>query len=107
VLVATAGSDVAGYITCPLDNEAATGEIGLLAVGPEHRRQRAGESLVRHSLSWFASLGVDRVHVVTQGGNLQALRLYERCGFAVADISLWFHKWYHSSSRPDQPGRFA
>jgi hypothetical protein len=31
---------------------------------------------------------------VTQGRNLAAQRLYQRTGFLIRDLQLWYHKWY-------------
>ena len=86
------GTDPAGYVTCerPVDGR---GRIGLFAVAAGDQRQGLGQALIQHALSWFASRGVTRVMVTTQARNVPALRLYERCGFVVESVQLWYHWW--------------
>jgi hypothetical protein len=31
---------------------------------------------------------------VTQGKNIAAQRLYQKNGFLIRDLQLWYHKWY-------------
>jgi len=81
----------AGYITCALKQGA--GEIGLIAVDPAARRTGLGTRLLAQATSWFAAQGADRASVVTQGCNIAALRMYQRYGFAIESIQLWFHWW--------------
>jgi dTDP-4-amino-4,6-dideoxy-D-galactose acyltransferase len=104
VLVAQAGraqaenaerdNDCIGYITCHLDGPEKPGRIGLFAVDATFTGQGVGAALVRSAMSWFALQGHTRVSVVTQGRNVGALRLYERCGFCTAGVELFYHKWY-------------
>jgi dTDP-4-amino-4,6-dideoxy-D-galactose acyltransferase len=92
VLVAEVGGAPAGYITLdytsPSDNR-----IGLFAVGPEARGRGVGQQLVRCGLEWLRSQGADESRVVTQGRNRGALRLYQKAGFRVEDLQLWYHLW--------------
>lgn len=69
------------------------GRIGLVAVSPEARGCGLGHLLVEHASEWCRSRGADTVKVATQGTNIPALRLYEKCGFKVADVKVWFHLW--------------
>jgi dTDP-4-amino-4,6-dideoxy-D-galactose acyltransferase len=88
VWVLDEGAGPGGYSTCAPD-----GKIGLVAVAPDRRGRGAGHDLVQASLSWFAERGLTEVSVVTQGRNLAAQHLYQRCGFTTARIELWFHRW--------------
>jgi dTDP-4-amino-4,6-dideoxy-D-galactose acyltransferase len=81
----------AGYITCAIKE--GVGDIGLIAVDEEFRRLGIGKKLLAESVRWFARQGAERVLVVTQGRNIPALRMYERAGFNVESIQLWFHRW--------------
>lgn len=95
VLVSVSAADrPLGYITCRSDSKRREGQIGLLGVTNEVRRQGIGNSLVLAALHWLSRQGVQTVSVVTQGRNPSALRLYERCGFLVRDLQFWYHKWY-------------
>jgi dTDP-4-amino-4,6-dideoxy-D-galactose acyltransferase len=93
VLVAEAEGKAIGYLSCHLDGDS-QGRIGL--VGVEQRSQGLGVAthLVKRGLQWFAGEGTHRVLVSTQGRNVPALRLYERCGFRVTSVEVWFHKWF-------------
>lgn len=92
VLVSDYEGRAAGYITCHIDGE--TGSIGLIAVGAAARGMGLGRDLVAAALDWFAARGIRRVSVVTQGGNIPALRMYEREGFRVFSTELWYHRWF-------------
>ncbi len=95
VLVAAAPSNNAvGYISCHYDATNAAGQIGLVGVDERFRGEGLGHALVLASLHWFASQNAKRVSVVTQGKNMAAQRLYQRCGFLIRNLQLWYHKWY-------------
>jgi dTDP-4-amino-4,6-dideoxy-D-galactose acyltransferase len=83
-----------GYITCHLDREQKTGKIGLVGVSNQAQGRGLGKELVKNASHWFAAQGMEKVTVVTQGRNLIAQRLYQRCGFITQNIQLWYHKWY-------------
>lgn len=34
-----------------------------------------------------------KIEVVTQGRNIAAQRLYQKCGFKTNKVELWYHKW--------------
>jgi dTDP-4-amino-4,6-dideoxy-D-galactose acyltransferase len=86
----------AGYITCQLVNEQ-TGQIGLLGVDVTAQGRGGGRRLVTMALDWFAAKGVTRVIVVTQGRNIRAQRLYQKCGFMTASLQLWYHRWFEGA----------
>jgi dTDP-4-amino-4,6-dideoxy-D-galactose acyltransferase len=82
-----------GYVTCRVGAGGTEGDIGLVAVAPPLRGAGAGTALLRAALEWFARRGVGRVSVVTQGRNTAAIRLYERAGFQVRTLEIWYHHW--------------
>jgi len=90
-LVAEVEDNAAGYITCHRD--ALEGRIGLVGVHSEYQGRSLGQSLVKASLSWFSAAGFKKVSVVTQGRNIRAQRLYQRCGFVTRSVQLWYHWW--------------
>ncbi|GAP13457.1 acetyltransferases [Longilinea arvoryzae] len=94
VLVADVGGQAVGYMTCSREN--GEGIIGLVGVHPDYQGRALGKALVHSSLAWFAGQGLNRVSVVTQGRNIRAQRLYQRCGFLSRSVQLWFHWWNES-----------
>lgn len=95
VLVAEADAHPIGYITCHLPTaKGVSGRIGLIGIDKRVRGRGIGSRLVAAAMAWFATAGVEKVTVVTQGRNLAAIRLYERTGFQTDLVQLWYHKWY-------------
>lgn len=82
-----------GYVSASEEGDKG-GRIGLIAVDPAARGRGVGRLLLRHALASFRSRGIQSVKVATQGTNVPALRLYENCGFKVADVKVWFHRWF-------------
>jgi dTDP-4-amino-4,6-dideoxy-D-galactose acyltransferase len=97
VLIATNHGDVEGYISCHVAN-AGAGQIGLVGVSEKARGRGLGRELLINAIRWFSAEGVEVVTVVTQGRNVGAQRLYQRCGFTTRSVELWFHRW--SSEAP-------
>lgn len=91
VFVAELEGKAVSYITAKITD--GVGTIGLVGVGSEARGQGIGLAMVRRVLEWFAEAGVQKVSVVTQGRNVAAQRVYQRCGFLTASIRFWYHKW--------------
>jgi GNAT superfamily N-acetyltransferase len=91
VLVAEHDGRAAGYVSCHLGEQ---GSIGLIAVDEAARGAGLGVALARAAVGWCAERGAQTMSVVTQGRNAQALRTFERAGFRVHSLELWFHKWY-------------
>ncbi len=85
---------VAGFITCRKLQEHNEGQISLIAVAPSAQGQGYGTDLVNCALNWFFTQGITVVEVATQGRNIKALHLFERCGFTTSSIYLWYHKWF-------------
>jgi dTDP-4-amino-4,6-dideoxy-D-galactose acyltransferase len=93
VLVAEGSRGVEGYISCHLEPGATLGSIGLVGVDAAARGRGVAQRLVRNACGWFKSAGALRVKVVTQARNIEAQRVYQRSGFLVEDVGLWFHRW--------------
>ena len=94
VWVAEEAGKPVGYITCHLDRETATGRIGLMGVNDGMRGRGIGSLLVKGCAAWFREHGARIVKVTTQGRNLAAQRIYQRCGFVTASVGLWYHRWF-------------
>jgi dTDP-4-amino-4,6-dideoxy-D-galactose acyltransferase len=100
VLVADINSLPQGFITCHIRQDGQEGDIGLIGVREQARGQGVGISLVAAALRWFSDQVINHVFVVTQGGNMPAHRLYERAGFSIHSLQLWYHKWF-KGCKPD------
>lgn len=94
VLVADGERGPAGYVSCHLDSANAIGSIGLIAVDKQARGGGIGVDLARGAVGWCHDRGAEAMSVVTQGRNVPALRTFQRAGFLVDSVGLWFHKWY-------------
>ena len=94
VFVAEINGEIAGYLTCNLTPRGEQGRILLVGVDEVAKGAGVGTSLVNHALDWFRDQGVSSVEVVTQGRNVTAQRLYQKCGFRTLKTQLWYHKWF-------------
>lgn len=92
VLVAPARAGVGGFVTCHIDSPS-RGRIGLVGVHDEMRGEGIGQLVVNAALSFFTHRGVTEVMVATQGRNLPAQRLYQKCGFRTQGAAYWYHLW--------------
>jgi ribosomal protein S18 acetylase RimI-like enzyme len=93
VLVAEREGRACAYVT-GRHEAAGHGHIGLVGVGADARGRGVGIALVHALLERFGSRAVETVTVVTQGRNIMAQRVYQRCGFLSQSLKLWFHKWF-------------
>jgi dTDP-4-amino-4,6-dideoxy-D-galactose acyltransferase len=94
VLVAQDDQGATGYVSCHRNDAERCGTIGLVGVVERARGRSVGRRLVEGALGWFLSQGMRRVSVVTQGRNVAAQRLYQRCGFVTRSVELYYHKWF-------------
>jgi dTDP-4-amino-4,6-dideoxy-D-galactose acyltransferase len=97
VLVAELDDQPVGYVSCHLRADPPHGQIGLVGLAEQARGHGLGQILVNRSLDWFAQHNISQVSVVTQGRNVAAQRLYQRCGFLIQSVQLWFHRWAKDS----------
>ncbi len=93
VLVAEHAGQAAGFITGHAGPDG-TGSIGLLAVDSAHQGIQLGARLVSAAQCAFRERGIHTIAVVTQGRNLRAQRLYQKCGFVSRSVDLWYHRWF-------------
>jgi len=92
VFVAEVAGRPAAYITARLAD--GVGSIGLVGVGEGARGRGIGLAMVHHTLRWFTVHDARVVSVVTQGRNIMAQRVYQRCGFLTASLRFWYHRWF-------------
>ena len=86
------GDVAGGYVTLAKEGESA--RIGLIAVAESLRGRGGGRILLDAAMSAAAQLGAKKIRVATQGTNVAALKLYEKAGFRVCDVKIWFHRWF-------------
>jgi dTDP-4-amino-4,6-dideoxy-D-galactose acyltransferase len=104
VLVATNQGEIEGYISCHVPS-VGSGQIGLVGVSEKAQGKGVGRELLINAIRWFWEEGVEVASVATQGRNVRAQRLYQRCGFATRSVELWFHRW--SSEAPQRDDDYA
>ena len=93
VAIAEADGAIAGYsASYPPDRSG--GVISLMAVADGFHGRGIGIDLVNASLGFFKDAGAITVRVTTQGWNIAALRVYQRCGFRTSIADLYYHKWF-------------
>ena len=92
VFVAEVGGQAAGYVSCQTEGEES--RIGLLGVAEANAGTGLGTALVKQFLAWSTAQGARRATVVTQGRNVAAQRLYQRCGFLTSSVQHWYHRWF-------------
>ncbi|NQU38703.1 MAG: GNAT family N-acetyltransferase [Lentisphaerae bacterium] len=93
VLVASREDHPVGYVALNLLPEDHAASIGLLGVRSTARRQGVGRLLLSEAVGWAARQNRSVLSVVTQGQNISAVQLYEKAGFSLASVSLWYHWW--------------
>jgi len=92
VFVAEEDGEPRGYVACHL-REQQTGQIGLIAVAATSSGKGLGTALVRQAEQWFREQTMTLATVVTQGRNVNAQRLYQKCGFLTQSVQLFYHYW--------------
>lgn len=81
------------YVTAVIDPDQ-RGSIELVGVAPEWQGRGVGKILISTALGYFAEQRIFSVTTVTQGRNIPAMNFYQKCGFSIQSIELWYHKWF-------------
>lgn len=92
ILVWEEKNKVIGLIT--LDKK---GQIPLVGLSKDARGKGIGRELVESALNKFGDWGIKKIIVETQMTNIPALKVYQSCGFKIADSYLTF-RWYNQYS---------
>jgi dTDP-4-amino-4,6-dideoxy-D-galactose acyltransferase len=93
VFVADIGAGPVGYATAHRASDS-EGHLGLLAVDAEAQGRGLGQQLTAAVLDWCRQQRLETVHVVTQGRNGPAMRMYAHCGFLLRALQFWYHRWF-------------
>jgi len=91
ILVSERDGEATGFITMSYKPEKPA--IVLFGVQASERGRGWGGHLIRTAASRAAAKGAERLYVVTQGHNIEALRAYIRNGFNITRAYLFFHLW--------------
>jgi len=92
VFVAELEGKAVGYCTCHIEGN--VGSIGLIALTVHAQGRSLGRRLIAAAVLYARQQGISELKVVTQGRNIRAQRLYQRCGFVTDSVMLWYHKWF-------------
>lgn len=93
VVVAEMAGRAVGFVTCHLQ-EPGEANIGLVGVSDSARGRGCAAGMLGHAADWLSEREIVGLNVVTQGRNLSAQRLYQRCGMVTRSVELWYHKWF-------------
>jgi ribosomal protein S18 acetylase RimI-like enzyme len=91
VFIAKIQDEIVGIIT--LGNKNGAGDIGLLSIDQSFRGKSIGTQLVYSAQRWFVDNGFKSLQVVTQGNNIGARKLYEKCGYKIGLEQEYYHFW--------------
>ena len=92
VFVAELEGVATGYCTCHIEGD--VGSIGLVAIAAHAQGRSLGRHLITAAVSYIRKQGISELKVVTQGRNIRAQQLYQKCGFVTDSVMLWYHKWF-------------
>ena len=68
-------------------------KIGVFGMSKDCQGKGLGKMLLNNVIKSARDQGVKIIHVVTQGRNYFAQRLYQCAGFRTHGNELWYHKW--------------
>ena len=85
---------IIGFCSVSLGKERRA-RIGLFGVDPSLVGQGLGSLLLQDVLVMLADRSVEQVSVVTQGRNYFAQRLYQKMGFLIDRIEIYYHRWFN------------
>jgi len=94
------------YVTANLELDN-TGDIALVGLAPEWQGQGIGKQLIDAALAYFSFNQALTVSTATQGRNIHAIKLYQKCGFSIQSIEIWYHKWYSDQEDKWQVHNFS
>jgi ribosomal protein S18 acetylase RimI-like enzyme len=83
-IIAVEGGEIVGVATADLGEEVT--ELQVLAVVPRHQGRGLGGRLLEATVAQASARGSRLLWLVTTNDNLDALRLYQRHGFRLAEL---------------------
>ncbi len=81
--IVTKGNEPVGMILSSRTPASVFGQIYVVAVTPNHRKQGIGKHLVRKSMQKFSEIGLIHGTLFLNSMNRRAVRFFKLCGFKV------------------------
>jgi dTDP-4-amino-4,6-dideoxy-D-galactose acyltransferase len=78
---------------CTIKYALGSASIGLFGLDINYQGKGLGQLLLTKVFNHLIGKQYGMLHVVTQGRNYAAQRLYQRAGFVTRSTELWYHKW--------------
>ena len=91
VIVFNEQGECNGFITVKCQNDFAL--IGLIAVDEKSKGKGVGLALLNYVNNLAIKNGLDKIKVVTQLGNIAAMKLYEKAGYTIESKKYIYHLW--------------
>ena len=94
VVLAEDDAGLLGFVTCTVQRDTAArlgqlvGTIVLVASAERARGRGVGQATTNAAIAWFREQGCEVVEVGTQLRNINASRLYQKCGFRLVASSV-------------------
>lgn len=79
ILVAESDGEIIGWSA----RDGGADYVPDLWVDPDHQGRGTGRALLEYLFSLMRREGIERARIATHARNVGAIRLYERCGFAL------------------------
>ena len=93
VWVIDAQGQLAAYTSVSVKQDGKA-QIGLVGTQAAWRGRGLALELQRFICEELQNEGIEEVEVITQGRNIPAQNLYQRAGYLISSIDLWYHKWF-------------
>ncbi|MEV5962212.1 GNAT family N-acetyltransferase [Kribbella sp. NPDC051952] len=92
VAVAEDNGVLSGYVAWSVNPERRSGEVVILAVSSQHRRENLGTALCEHAFDAMRIHGLDVVHIGTGGDDFHApaRALYESLGCVQLPVAVYY-----------------
>ncbi len=84
---------LAAYTSVSVTGQAKA-QIGLAGTQPAWRGKGLSLELQRFICHELRDEGIEEIEIVTQGRNIPAQNLYQKAGYYIRSVDLWYHKWF-------------
>jgi RimJ/RimL family protein N-acetyltransferase len=86
-------SDILAFCSLRYNQREAMATIGLFGVNNQYQGQGLGSQLLDLVFLKSHKFGIEKIEIITQGKNTEALHLYQKNGFVLKKITLCFYNW--------------